>query len=100
MTFVIDTGPSHASYSLGSIDYTQAMLDAAHDAAPANATQEEIDAALAKLIVIDLTAPRTAKTARAHLLRYWPLIAPMAHTAPASFDWILTEFAERLAELQ
>lgn len=99
-SFVIDTGADRASYGLGQIDYAQAMLDAAQDAVAADATQEEIDAALAKLIVLDLTAPKTAKTARAHFARYWPLIAPMAHTAPASFDFIIQEFAERLAELR
>lgn len=96
-SFVIDTGPSPAGYSLGQIDYAQAMLDAAQDAVPADATQEEIDAALAKLIVLDLTSPKTAKTARAHFARYWPLIQRLA---PASYDHVIQEYAERLAELR
>lgn len=96
-SFVIDTGPTRASYGLGQIDYAQALLDAAQDAVAADATQEEIDAALAKLIVADLTAPKTAKTARAHFARYWPLIQGLA---PASYDHVFQEYAERLAELR
>ncbi len=96
-SFHIDTGPSRASYSLGQIDYCQAIQDAAQDAAGPDASQEEIDAELAKLIVLDLTAPKTAKTARAHFARYWPLIQGLA---PASYDFVLQEYAERLAELR
>ncbi len=96
-SFVIDTGSTRTGYGLGQIDYAQALLDAAQDAVAADATQEEIDAALAKLIVADLTAPKTAKTARAHFARYWPLIQGLA---PASYDHVIQEYAERLAELR
>lgn len=94
---VIDTGPTREAYNLGQIDYCQALMDAAEDAAGANANQDEIDAQLAKLIVMDLTAPKTAKTARAHFARYWPLIQNLA---PASYDHVIQEYAERLAELR
>lgn len=96
--FFIDTD-SDPMAGYGRLDYVQVLRDAAYDAAGHNADQAQIDAELARLIVADLTAPKRAETARAHLLRYWPLIAPMAKTSPASFDWILTEFAERLGEL-
>ena len=98
-SFQIDTG-DNGMKGYGKIDYCQALLDAAQDAVAADASQEEIDASLAKLIVMDLVAPKTAKTARMHFARYWPLIAAMAHTAPASFDHIIQEFAERLGELR
>ena len=99
-SFTIDTGDDYGGIGRGRIDYCQALQDAAQDSLPHDADQDEIDAALAKLIVSDLLKPKRADTARAHLLRYWPLIAPMAHTAPASFDFIIENFAERLGELR
>lgn len=99
-TFAIDTGTSFDAPQYGRIDYCQALQDAARDSLPHDAGPEDVGAALAKLIVADLLAPKTAKTARAHFARYWPLIADMAHTAPASFDFVFQEFAERLAELR
>lgn len=98
MTFIIDTGTDRQSY--GRMNYTEALLDAAQDAAGEGAAQDEIDAALAKLIVKDIVAPKTSKTVRMHFARYWPIIAPMADTAPASFDYVIQEFAERLSELR
>lgn len=98
MTLVIDTGEERQNY--GRMNYTEALLDAAHDAAGDGAAQDEIDAELAKLIVKDIVSPKTSKTVRLHFARYWPIIAPMADTAPASFDYVIEEFAERLSELR
>lgn len=98
-SFQIETGADFDRPQYGKINYCEALLDAAKDSVAHDAAQEDIDAALAKLIVTDLVTPKTAKTVRMHFARYWPLIAPMAATAPASFDWIIQEFAERLAEL-
>jgi hypothetical protein len=92
--FMIDTGNAPA---FGQINYTEALLDAAKDSLPHDATQAEIDAALAKLIIADLLAPKTAKTARMHFARYWPLINAMT---PESYDRVIEEYAERLAELR
>ena len=99
-TFQIDTGADFDRPAYGRINYTEALLDAAKDSLPHDAAQDEIDAALAKLIVLDLVTPKTAKTVRAHMIRYWPLVAQMASTSPASFDHVIQEFAERLAELR
>jgi hypothetical protein len=96
MTFVIDTGTEDRP-QYGRIDYCQALQDAALDSLPPDAGQEDIDAALAKLIVADLVAPKTAKTVRMHFARYWTLVAPMA---PASHDFVIENYAERLAELR
>lgn len=93
-SFVIER-PARAD--LGQIDYCQALMDAAQDAVAEDCTQEELDAELAKLIVTDLTAPKTAKTARTHFARYWPLIQRLA---PASYDHVIQEYAERLSELR
>ena len=98
-SFQIDTGAEFDRPQYGKINYCEAVLDAARDSVAHDATQDEIDAALAKQIVRDLIAPKTSKTVRAHFARYWPLIAPMAATAPASFDFVIQEFAERLSEL-
>lgn len=97
MPFEIDTGM--VGSTIGKIGYCEAMLDAALDAAPDNADPLEQGAALARLIVLDLVKPKTAETVRMHALRYWPLIAPMSRTAPASFDFIIEQLAERLGEL-
>jgi hypothetical protein len=94
MTFSIGTDSAPA---WGQINYTEALLDAAKDSLPHDATQAEIDAALAKLIISDLLAPKTAKTARMHFARYWPLINAMT---PESYDRVIEEYAERLAELR
>ena len=94
-TFQIDTSNDFAAY--GRTDYCQALQDAALDSLPPDAAQDEIDAVLAKLIVTDLLKPKRADTARQHFARYWPLINQMA---PASYDFVFQEFAERLAELR
>ena len=99
-SFQIDTGSSFDALVYGRINHCEALMDAAQDSLPHDAAQEDIDAALAKLIVADLIAPKTAKTARMHFARYWPLIGAMAATSPASFDFVIQEFAERLAELR
>ena len=97
-SFTIDTGDTRDPLQgYGKINYCEALLDAAQDAVDADASQEEIDASLAKLIVLDLTAPKTAKTCRMHFARYWPLISGLA---PASYDFVIAGYAERLRELR
>lgn len=81
----------------GQIDYLQAMQDAALDSLPHGAAPEDVAAALAKLIVSDLVKPKRADTARQHFARYWPLVRDMP---PASYDFVIIEYAERLAELR
>jgi hypothetical protein len=83
--------------SYGQIDYLQAMQDAALDSLPEDAAPEDVSAALAKLIISDLLKPKRADTARQHFARYWPLIRDLH---PASYDFVLIEYAERLAELR
>lgn len=81
------------------VDKHTLFIETAGDMAGQAATQDEINAALARLVVHDVTRPRTARTVRAHLVHLWPLIAGMAAQSPASFDYCITEIAERLAEL-
>lgn len=95
MTFTIDTGFDAPAY--GRIDYCQALQDAARDSLPHDAGEEDVAAALAKLIVADLLKPKRADTVRQHFARYWPLIAGLP---PASYDFVILEFAERLAEFR
>ena len=94
-SFHIDTGNDAPAY--GKLNYCEALLDAAKDSVPHDAAQEDVDAALAKLIVADLLKPKRAETARQHFARYWPLIQPMD---PASYDFVIQEYAERLAEFR
>lgn len=83
--------------SYGRINYCQALQDAARDSMPHDADEEDVAAALAKLIVADLLKPKRADTARQHFARYWPLIAGLP---PASYDFVILEYAERLAEFR
>lgn len=92
-TFTIEAPPP----SYGQIDYCQAMQDAALDSLPHDAGAEDVAAVLARLIVADLVKPKKADTARQHFARYWPLIRDMPG---ASYDFVLIEYAERLAELR
>lgn len=94
-TFQIDTGFDAPAY--GRIDYCQALQDAARDSLPHDAHEDDVAAALAKLIVADLLKPKRADTVRQHFARYWPLIAGLP---PASYDFVILEFAERLAEFR
>ena len=96
--FEIDTGTNRTADRTGQFDYCQIMLDGVTDSMPANATQAEIDAGLARAIVVDLNQPKRGDTVRNHFIRYWPLVWPMADRSPASFDFVMQEFAERLAE--
>jgi len=84
----------------GILDHCEALQDAARDSLPPDADPEEIAAALAKLIVADLMKPKRAETARQHFARYWPLVDEMRLAAPASYDFIIFEYAERLAEFR
>lgn len=97
MTFIIDTGPTFDNPQYGRIDYCQALEDAARDSLPHDADPEEVAAALAKLIVADLLKPKRAETARQHFARYWPLTVALP---PASYDFVIIEYAERLAEFR
>lgn len=96
MSFVINTGEAYAP-QYGRIDYCQALQDAARDSMPHDADEEDVAAALAKLIVADLLKPKRADTMRQHFARYWPLITGLP---PASYDYVIFEYAERLAEFR
>lgn len=96
-TFQIDTGDDYGGIGRGRIDHCQALEDAARDSLPHDADPEEVAAALAKLIVADLLKPKRAETARQHFARYWPLTVALP---PASYDFVIIEYAERLAEFR
>lgn len=94
-SFEIDTG-TDAMRGAWRVNKTEIIADAARDQVGDGASPAEYHAAVARLIRDDLLAPRKAETARAHFLGLWSLIAPMASEAPASFDWLVLEFAEHL----
>ena len=97
MTFQIDTGSNFEDPNKGAwrVNVAEIIMDAASDAAGDNATPEEIAMHAVPLIVAKFWDAKKPETVRAHLLKMWPIIAPMAYAAPDSFDTILTEFAER-----
>ena len=92
-TFEIDTGQRDGG-GVGRIDVNDIILQTAQDLAGENATEEEVAIALADMIIRQLWECKKPATARRKLVRSFALIAPMAETAPDSFDKIFTEFAE------
>jgi hypothetical protein len=84
----------------GRIDAAQIIMDAAEDAAGDNSTPEAIAMEAVPLIISKFWDAKKPETVRRHLLSLWPIIAPMATTAPDSFDKILSEFAERATEFR
>jgi len=96
--FIVETH-DHDAASGWRIDTLGTLIDQAQDAAGPNATPQDIDAAFARLAVVYIVRPLTAPTVRAHFVKLWPAIGPMAARSPASFDFIIAEFAERLSDL-
>lgn len=99
-TFQIDTGDSFDLGRAFGVDVANVIATAAADNAGEFATPEQVAIEAAKLIVARIWEGKKPETVRRNLLRLWPLIAPMAETAPDSFDKILTEFAERATEFR
>lgn len=97
-SFMIDTGDTQTGG--WKVNVAEIIMDTAGDIAGENATPEEIAIAAVPLIVAKLWDAKKPETVRSHLLKMWPIIAPMAQTAPDSFDKILTEFAERASEFR
>ena len=96
--FEIDTGER---INVGwEVRVAEIIADTAADRAGPNATAEEIAMQAVPLIIRKFWDAKKPETVRAHLLKMWPLIAPMATAAPDSFDKILTEFAERASEFR
>ena len=93
-SFTIDTGDTHSPTGW-KVNVAEIIMDTASDRAGENATPEEVAIAAVPLIVAKLWDAKKPETVRAHLVKMWPIIAPMATTAPDSFDAILTEYAER-----
>lgn len=97
-SFEVDTGVTPTKW--GHIDTATIIANAAADAAGYNATPEEIGIELARLVIARLWESKKTETVRRHLCTLWPIIAPLATTAPDAFDRILTEFAERATEFR
>lgn len=98
MRFTIETGITSTAHGY-SLDHVQLLLQSVRDELPEDATQAQIDDLLVQYITGDLRQPKTAKTVRGHLLRYWPLIAPLASREPELFDAVLLEFCDRVSSL-
>lgn len=98
--FSIDTGPDlPAAHSVrfGRID---AMAYDILESLPENPTQSQIDGMTAQIVMGELRAAKLLVTARRRLVALWPIIAPLHLTSPASFDEILTEYAELTTQLR
>lgn len=91
MSFDVDTGQDRAWFQQ---DVCEIISNAVADALSEDASQAQVDDLAAQMIIGDLRGPKTLKTVRAHMLRLWPLIAPLADREPELFDQIILEFAE------
>lgn len=100
MPFVIDTGETYRIHAAGVGGKVDVITMGVLDSLPADATQEQVDAATIEVILGRLYEPRTLDTMRRQLLQLWPLMSGLAQTEPAQFDAILTEYVERASELQ
>lgn len=76
------------------VNVCEIIMDTARDRCASDDPQDVARAA-APLIVSRLWDAKKPETVRGKLLQLWPIIAPMATSAPDVFDYILTEFAER-----
>lgn len=98
MTFTIDTGSAATAHGY-SLDHVELLLQSVKDELPQDATQSQIDDLICQYVIGDLRQPKRLETVRNHLLRYWPLIAPLAGREPDLFDQILLEFCDRVSSL-
>lgn len=87
MTLVIDTG------DLGPLRHIPDwFLDLCRD--PADTAR--VYRSYAEHIVGQMAVPVKAATVRKHLVAVWPFLRQLADTDPAAFDWVITEYTERL----
>ena len=94
-TFEIDTGTQDSpgpSFGFGN----SVLLDGVMDSLPANATQDEIDAAIVLAIRRDIIKPKKAATVAAHFSMHWHLIAPLAERSIPLFATLIEELHEQL----
>lgn len=94
MTFTIDTGIEAAR------PHMEWVWDHVRDRLPENATDAEICAGIAREIVREFYKHKKPETVRNDILKHWRVIAFMATAAPDSFDYVLSEFAERATEFR
>ena len=94
MTFAIDTGQPQRAWNPLQIDRCGEIRAIAVDSLPEDATQAQIDGAIALAVMGDLHTPKRLDTVRRHLMALMPLIAELARTSPASVDEIFIEYAE------
>ena len=92
---LIDTGSRFVSNGSVRVHVAEIIMDTARDAAGHGASEEEVCIHAKTLIVSKFWDAKKPETVRAHLLKMWPIIAPMAQIAPDTFDAIISEFAER-----
>lgn len=93
MTFRIDTGaPDVPPASAFAADWLR-------DSLPENASDASIASATAYALIGELRAYRSAKWMRRKLLENWQFLLALSAEDPATFDAVLTEYAERLTEI-
>jgi hypothetical protein len=95
----IDTGVSPAGIA-PTLDKVEAILDGVLDSLHADATQEQIDAAVVLVLLGYVRGPKKAETVRRRIVQLWPLIAPLAEREPHLFDSVLNEFCEVVSTLR
>ena len=77
MTFQIDTGTPQRAWNPLQIDRCGEIRAIAVDSLPEDATQAQIDGAIALAVMGDLHTPKRLDTVRRHLMALMPLIAEL-----------------------
>jgi hypothetical protein len=91
MTFIIDTGlPDNDPLRLLP-DWFLDLHDEPHDA-------RRIMRAYAEHMVGQMSVPVKIETVRKHLLMSWAFLRELSTLEPETFDWVLSEYAERAFE--
>lgn len=75
---------------------TDALLDAARDMAPADASEAEVYGVLMDMLRGKLRGFKTAKGLRAYWWRHATHLAAMSENNPAAHDELLLEYVERI----
>lgn len=93
MAFVVRVEPDRRLLSFGG---AQTVMDGILDSLPADARQEDIDAAVLSVARAMIRGPKRADTVRRRLVSIFPMIAPLAERDPEAFDEVLIEALERV----
>lgn len=86
------------SVSIPRIDAETSSFDGILDSLPQGASQDEINAAVVRMITNEIWRPKKIETVVGRWPKYLNLMAMLARTDPQAFAAVTCEFAERLSQ--